>query len=95
MDTPRTHHGEPSDEPVFDREAFRTARLRAGLTLADLARDTHMSLSGMKKLQAGHRTRPQPETYRKIVWRLGLPPGSLWISTTPSTPHEVAVGGDA
>lgn len=80
---------------IFDREAFRTARRRAGLTLADLARDTHMSLSGMKKLQAGHRTRPQPETYRKIVWRLGLPPGSLWVDATPQEHHGASVGSGA
>ena len=61
MNSPRTRHGE-SDGLIFDREAFREARTRAGLTLAELAAAIGRSESGLKKLQAGDRTRPSAET---------------------------------
>lgn len=65
---------------AFDREAFRRARQMHGLTLAELARDTGKSLSGMKKLQAGQRITPTADTYRRIITRLGLPYGALWTT---------------
>lgn len=80
MDTPRAPHGERDGALTFDREAFRDARTRAGLTLADLARAIGRSESGLKKLQAGHRTAPSADTYRRIIARLGLPYGDLWTT---------------
>lgn len=66
---------------VFDRETFRRARTQRGITLEELARDTRLSLSGLKKLQAGHRKNPRPDTCRRIAHRLGLPYGDLWTTT--------------
>ena len=78
MDTPRAQHGEHDGVLVFDRGEFRRARQRSGLTLAELAQAIGRSESLMKKLQAGHRTTPSADTYRRIIARLGLPYGALW-----------------
>ncbi|OLT27781.1 hypothetical protein BJF83_17510 [Nocardiopsis sp. CNR-923] len=93
MDTPRAHHGESDEDLIFDRDAFRKARRRAGVTLAELAQATGTSESGMKKLQAGYRLRPRQSTYRSIIARLGLSYGDLWVETTPRDTHGDTTGG--
>ncbi|MFY7069621.1 helix-turn-helix domain-containing protein [Nocardiopsis changdeensis] len=95
MTSPRTHHDEGAENLVFDRVAFRKARTRAGLSLARLAREIGRSESGLKKLQSGHRTRPHPDTYLRIIGRLGLSFGDLWLDTPQAPHHEHPMGSEA
>ena len=55
-------------------DLLRTYRIAGGLTQAELAARTGLSVRGLSDLERGVRTRPQRETVQRLLVALGVPP---------------------
>lgn len=57
---------------ITTAKAFRSARIRAGLSVAELSKRSGVSAQQLHKIEAGQHTRPRMETARAVAGALGV-----------------------